>query len=77
MGLNDALWCLESVRNWHISQYQVGHPELIVVLVRKHLGLKDIVQARPVDQTEVWFNGVSVYKTMKSKGLKAEQHKPG
>ena len=75
MGLNDALWFLENARNWRISQYQVGRPELIVVLVHKHLGLEDIVQARPVDQTEVWFNGTSVCKTMKSEGLEAEQHK--
>ena len=56
--------------NWRISQYQVGRPELIVVLVQK-----DIIQARLVNQIEVWFNGVSVCRTMKSKGLEAEQHK--
>ena len=61
--------------NWRISQYQVGRLELIVILVHKHLGLEDIVQARPINQTEVWFNGVFVCRTMKSKGLEAEQNK--
>ena len=75
MGLNDALWCLEGARNWRISQYQVGRPELIVVLVHKHLGLEDIVQARPVNQTEVWLNSASVCKTMKGNELEVEQHK--
>ena len=54
---------------------QVGHPELIVVLVHKHLGLEAVVQARPVNQTEVWFNNASVCRTMKSKELEVEQHK--
>ena len=73
--LNDVLWCLESARNWHISQYQVSRHELIVVLIHKHLGLEDVVQARLVNQTKVWFNDASVCKTMKAKGLEAEQHK--
>ena len=74
-GLDDALWHLESARDWRISQYQLSHPELIVVLVHKYLGLEDAVQTLPINQTKVWFNGVSVCGTMKSKGLEAEQHK--
>ena len=49
-GLDDTLWHLESVREWRISQYQVSRPELIVILVHKHLGLEDVVQALPVNQ---------------------------
>ena len=73
--LNDILWCLESARNWCISQYQVSSHELIVVLIHKHLGLEDVVQARLVNQTEVWFNDAFVCKTMKTNGLEVEQHK--
>ena len=70
-GLDDTLWCLESTRDWCISQYQVSRPELTVVLVHKHLDLEDVVQALPVNQTEVWFNSVSVCRAMKSKWLAA------
>ena len=75
VSLNDTLWRLESTRDWRISLYQVSCPKLIVILVHKHLGLKDVVQAFLVNQTEVWFNSASICRTMKSKGLGAKQHK--
>ena len=74
-GLDDTLWLLESTRDRRIPQYQVSRPELIIVLIHKHLGLKDVVQAFPVNQTEIWFDGASVCRTIKSKGLEAKSNK--
>ena len=50
----------------------VDYLKLIFVLVHKHLGLEDIVQARPVNQTEVWLNSGSVCKTMKGNELEVK-----
>ena len=50
----------------------MGRPELIVVLIHKHLGLEDVFQAHPVNQIEIWLGGASICKNHEVQTVKSE-----